>query len=162
MEVIKVVTGLLDENCYVIKKDGKAVLSPLNGRDLAQIKRDRLPGGSSRSRAAGAAAAPGIRYTVRTARIFRLAHVFRIAGAALDVLKTEPLPADDPLWDVEGLVITPHISGGDHLPETVERIVGIAADNLNRFVNGLELHNIVDPDAGYRRFVEYIRMRCAR
>ena len=77
-----------------------------------------------------------------------------LAGASVDVTDPEPLPADHPLWDARNILVTPHISGGDHLYETVERIVGIAADNLNRFVNGLELHNIVDPDAGYRRFVE--------
>ena len=77
-----------------------------------------------------------------------------LAGASVDVTDPEPLPADHPLWNARNILVTPHISGGDHLYETVERIVGIAADNLNRFVNGLELHNIVDPDAGYRRFVE--------
>lgn len=77
-----------------------------------------------------------------------------LAGASVDVTDPEPLPADHPLWDARNILVTPHISGGDHLYETVERIVGIAADNLNRFVNGQELCNIVDPDAGYRRFAE--------
>lgn len=77
-----------------------------------------------------------------------------LAGASIDVTDPEPLPADHPLWNARDILITPHISGGDHLYETTERIVGIAADNLNRFVNGQELRNIVDPDAGYRRFEE--------
>lgn len=36
----------------------------------------------------------------------------RLAGAALDVMQTEPLPADSPLWDCPGLVLTPHVAGG--------------------------------------------------
>jgi phosphoglycerate dehydrogenase-like enzyme len=35
-----------------------------------------------------------------------------LAGAALDVTETEPLPADSPLWDAPGLILTPHVAGG--------------------------------------------------
>lgn len=36
----------------------------------------------------------------------------RLAGAALDVMSTEPLPAGSPLWDTPNLVLTPHVAGG--------------------------------------------------
>jgi phosphoglycerate dehydrogenase-like enzyme len=36
----------------------------------------------------------------------------RLAGAALDVMETEPLPEDSPLWDVRNLILTPHVAGG--------------------------------------------------
>ena len=36
----------------------------------------------------------------------------KLAGAAVDVANTEPLPAEDPLWDAPNLVITPHAAGG--------------------------------------------------
>ncbi|GAA1983846.1 phosphoglycerate dehydrogenase [Isoptericola halotolerans] len=35
-----------------------------------------------------------------------------LAGAALDVTATEPLPADSELWDAPGLILTPHVAGG--------------------------------------------------
>ena len=36
----------------------------------------------------------------------------RLAGAALDVFETEPLPADSPLWDEPRILISPHAAGG--------------------------------------------------
>jgi phosphoglycerate dehydrogenase-like enzyme len=35
----------------------------------------------------------------------------RIAGAGLDVFNTEPLPADSPFWDMDNVIITPHVAG---------------------------------------------------
>ena len=74
-----------------------------------------------------------------------------IAAAAVDVTETEPLPADSPLWDVESLLITPHVAGDFHLPETFERIVDIAAKNLALFLEGKEPSTIVDRKTGYKR-----------
>ena len=81
--------------------------------------------------------------------LFRALSEGKIAGAAVDVTETEPLPADSPLWTLENLVITPHISGFYHLPETFERIVDIAAYNLEAFIAGRELRNVVDFKTGY-------------
>ena len=75
----------------------------------------------------------------------------KIAAAAMDVAEVEPLPADSPLWGLDNLVITPHISGGFHLPETFERIVGIAAANLEAYLEGKELRNVVDFATGYKK-----------
>ena len=75
----------------------------------------------------------------------------KIAAAAMDVAEVEPLPADSPLWGLENLVITPHISGGFHLPETFERIVDIAAGNLKAFLAGEKLRNEVDFATGYKK-----------
>ena len=46
----------------------------------------------------------------------------KIAGAALDVTDPEPLPAEHPIWKAPGAIITPHISGGYALPETLSRL----------------------------------------
>jgi len=62
----------------------------------------------------------------------------RLAGAALDVFESEPLPSDSPLWDEPSVLISPHAAGG--------RPVGAAelvADNLVRFVSGSPLRNVV-------------------
>ena len=70
--------------------------------------------------------------------------------AALDVTDPEPLPADHPLWQNKNVYITPHISGFFHLPETLNRIIKIAAENLRRLSNGETILNVVDGKTGYR------------
>ncbi len=62
----------------------------------------------------------------------------RLAGAALDVVATEPLPPSSPLWDEPRVLISPHAAGG--------RPVGwedLVTENLDRFVAGLPLRNVV-------------------
>lgn len=71
----------------------------------------------------------------------------RIRGAALDVFRTEPLPADHPLWGYENVIVTPHCSsvydGWDI------RSMQMFAENLSRYRKGLPLDNVVDPARGY-------------
>ena len=66
-----------------------------------------------------------------------------LRAATLDVTDPEPLPADDPLWDVPNLLLTPHVSGFFHLSVTLDNVVDIAADNLGRLRRGEELRNRV-------------------
>ncbi|OPJ64442.1 D-2-hydroxyacid dehydrogenase [Clostridium oryzae] len=73
-----------------------------------------------------------------------------ISGAGLDVTEQEPLPAEHRLWDTPGVVITPHISGYYHLPETLRRIVNISIENLEHFKKQEPLKNIVNFETGYR------------
>lgn len=61
--------------------------------------------------------------------------------AALDVTDPEPLPADHPLWSVDGLLLTPHVAGSCTGRE--KRAYGIAAAEVARFVKGEEPHNLV-------------------
>ena len=70
-----------------------------------------------------------------------------IAGAALDVFEEEPLPEDSPLWDMENVIISPHISGiSPHLDaETLDLFI----ENLNRYLAELPLYNQVDLRKGY-------------
>lgn len=73
----------------------------------------------------------------------------RIAGAALDVVYPEPLPADHPLWNTKDCFITPHSSGDMALEYTVDVTVDIFCDNLRRYVKGEKLTHMVDINAGY-------------
>ncbi|WP_203658058.1 D-2-hydroxyacid dehydrogenase [Actinocatenispora rupis] len=71
----------------------------------------------------------------------------RIAGAALDVFDTEPLPPDSPLWTVPGLVVSPHMSG-DTLGWR-DDLAALFADNLDRWLADQPLRNVVDLRLGY-------------
>lgn len=73
----------------------------------------------------------------------------QIAGAALDVTDPEPLPGEHRLWGIRNAVITPHVSGGFSLQETHDRIIRICADNLEAFLEGTSMKNVVDRSAGY-------------
>lgn len=68
-----------------------------------------------------------------------------IAGAALDVFRTEPLPGDHPFWIHPGITMTPHIASLTN-PETAARVI---ADNIARCEAGERLENVVDFSRGY-------------
>jgi phosphoglycerate dehydrogenase-like enzyme len=70
-----------------------------------------------------------------------------IAGAALDVFATEPLPADSLLWQRDNLIISPHISGFS--PNSDERATDLFAENLRRYLNDEPLLNVVERGRGY-------------
>lgn len=74
----------------------------------------------------------------------------RLMGAGLDVTEPEPLPENHPLWDMANVIITPHVAGGYYLPENLERIVRISAENLKRYFAGEQLMNIIDRTTGNR------------
>jgi len=71
----------------------------------------------------------------------------KLAGAGLDVFEQEPLPADSPLWDLENVILTPHVAGAT--PLYYERAAALFADNLDRFLSGQPLANRFDPVRGY-------------
>jgi len=69
----------------------------------------------------------------------------KIAGAVLDVFKKEPLPADHEYWELDNLVITPHIAG----PSIPEDIAPIFLENLKRLEEGKPLRGVVDRKRGF-------------
>ena len=89
---------------------------------------------------------------VVTADLYKALNEGIIAGAAVDVTDPEPLPADNPLWDARNIIITPHTSGQYHLPETLERIIRLSAENLKAYTTGQPLKSLVDFNTGYRAF----------
>ena len=70
--------------------------------------------------------------------------------AGIDVTDPEPLPKEHPLWKCPGIVITPHISGFYHLRQTHDRIIEIAASNIENLISGRPIKNLVDSSTGYR------------
>lgn len=70
-----------------------------------------------------------------------------IQGAALDVFNEEPLPGDSPLWDLDNLIVSPHMSGDVHGSDDV--IIAQFVGNFRRFIRGEALDNVVDKRKGY-------------
>ncbi|KZF25309.1 hypothetical protein L228DRAFT_280560, partial [Xylona heveae TC161] len=70
-----------------------------------------------------------------------------LSGAALDVTDPEPLPADDPLWDLPNVQITPHISGSG--AAYISRAFAVLETNLERRARGEKLINLVQRKRGY-------------
>ena len=84
--------------------------------------------------------------TVVTADLVAALESGQITAAALDVTDPEPLPAGHPLWQLENVVITPHVSsrGGNRI-----RHMTLARENIRRFMAGEALLNVVDAELGY-------------
>lgn len=70
-----------------------------------------------------------------------------IAGAGLDVFEKEPLPADSPLWSMDNVIISPHVSG--FTPHYDDRAIDLFCANLGRYLAGEQLINLVDRRTGY-------------
>jgi len=68
-------------------------------------------------------------------------HAGELAGAALDVLEVEPLPADHPLWTLPNVILTPHVAAADI--QVPQRHLQLLLENVRRFSTGQPLLNIV-------------------
>ena len=68
-----------------------------------------------------------------------------LAGAALDVQVHEPMPADDPLWSVPGITITPHVAAQSSLEVVADQVVAGA----RAVAAGGSPPNAVDRARGY-------------
>lgn len=70
-----------------------------------------------------------------------------IGGAALDVFQTEPLPPESPLWTMPNVIVSPHMSADFH--GWLEALAEQFYDNLDRWLGGRTLLNVVDKKLGY-------------
>ena len=71
-----------------------------------------------------------------------------LSGAVIDVFDQEPLPPDSPLWSAPNFIVTPHVSaddGDNYIPITLE----LFFSNMQRYIAGEKLINIVRPELGY-------------
>ena len=72
-----------------------------------------------------------------------------LAGAALDVFQTEPLPQESKLWKTKNLLITPHVAGNMTLAYTKDKNVEMFVEDLHNFTAGRQLRYLVDRKLGY-------------
>ncbi|MGO8790873.1 MAG: D-2-hydroxyacid dehydrogenase [Terriglobia bacterium] len=86
-------------------------------------------------------------WSVDEAALVRALEGDRIRGAALDVFETEPLPPGHALYRVKNLLLSPHTA--DHIPGWQDLSLQFFLANLERFVQGLPVENVVDKHAGY-------------
>lgn len=129
--------ALLPEADYLV------VAAPLTDTTRGMIDRDALarlkPGAYLINIARG--------QIVDTEALLEALRSGRLAGAGLDALPQEPLPAEHPLWQAPNVWITPHISWSS--PQIFPRVAEIFLENLRRYRAGQELINLVDFEAGY-------------
>ena len=71
-----------------------------------------------------------------------------LRGAILDVFPEEPVPPRNRAWETPRLIITPHCSVDDHTIY-IDRCLEIFVDNLDRYLSGRKLQNLIDPKQGY-------------
>ncbi len=73
----------------------------------------------------------------------------RLGGVGIDVVEPEPLPADSPLWEMDNVIISPHVGAqsAQRLPATAN----LFCENLPRFTDGKSLQNQVDKNLGFPR-----------
>jgi glyoxylate/hydroxypyruvate reductase A len=68
-----------------------------------------------------------------------------LAGATLDVFRTEPLPAEHPFWRHPKITVTPHTSARTLRGESIAQIVG----KIQALQRGVPINGVVDPQRGY-------------
>jgi phosphoglycerate dehydrogenase-like enzyme len=86
--------------------------------------------------------------TINQADLIDALRTKMIRALVSDVYETEPLPEDSPLWQLENVILTPHIAGVS--PKYLERAMDIIQHNLNVYVSHSgEMMNVVDLTRGY-------------
>jgi phosphoglycerate dehydrogenase-like enzyme len=71
----------------------------------------------------------------------------RLAGAGLDVVDPEPLPAESPLWHLPNVIITPHVSA--NTPVSADQRNFVLVENLRRYAAGEPMLSVVELERGY-------------
>lgn len=134
-------------------RDGTPLAQVLAGAQVVVNTLPLTPQTEGLLNAAAFAAMPRGAYLVNVARgghvvepdLIAAVQSGQLAGAALDVQAQEPLPADDPLWAVPGISITPHIAAQPDNATVVAQFL----HNLRRWEQGQPLLNAVDRQRGY-------------
>ncbi len=135
------------------RHSGQSLQAVLGGSDIVVCALPLTPQTAGLLDAAALARMPRGSYLINVARgahvveadLIAAVRSGHLAGAALDVQAREPLPADDPLWEVPGITITPHIAAQSS-PQTIAMQFVQGWRCLQR---GEAPHNLVDRGRGY-------------
>ena len=73
----------------------------------------------------------------------------QLSAAGLDVTEVEPLATSSPLWDMPNVIITPHV--GAQSAKRVDDSTNLFCENLERYLRGERLRNVVDKELGFPR-----------
>jgi len=71
----------------------------------------------------------------------------KIRGAGLDVFEHEPIPADDPIWSFDNVLVSPHTA--DHTSTWLRDAMQFFIEQYGRFAKGEPLKNVVNKQLGY-------------
>jgi D-2-hydroxyacid dehydrogenase (NADP+) len=123
--------------------DTVVVVLPLTGRTRGLIGADELRMMKRTALLINVGRGP----VVQEAALVRALREGWIAGAALDVFEREPLTPDSPLYELENVILTPHVSGAS--PHYMDRAVPLFCENLRRYLQGEPLLNVVDTEREY-------------
>jgi glyoxylate/hydroxypyruvate reductase A len=138
---VRCYSGIETLDTVLSQADILVVMLPLTPQTRGLLTRDRLkklPRGASLINVARGS-------LVDQAAMTELLQSGHIGAATLDVFEREPLPADDPLWSMDNVLITPHLASVA-IPASAARQI---ADNILRVSRGDQPANRIDPSRGY-------------
>lgn len=141
IEGVRCYSGMDTLDTVLSQADILVIMLPLTPQTRGLLDRERLqrlPRGASLVNVARGA-------LVDQAAMTALLREGHLGAATLDVFEREPLPADDPLWTMENVLITPHLASVA-IPSSA---AGQIADNILRVSRGEAPANEVDPARGY-------------
>jgi len=135
-------TSQLDE--AILNADVVALALPGTGETTGILSRERLA-----SMKKGAVIVNvGRGSAIDQGAMVELLQCGHIGGAGLDVTSPEPLPDDSPLWDMQNVIITPHVSHGGR-DNTAELVFDKFVRYLDDYVHGRPFLRVVDRAVGY-------------
>lgn len=141
IEGVQCYSGIETLDTVLSQAEILVIMLPLTPRTRGLLTRDRLkklPQGAALINVARGS-------LVDQAAMTELIQSGHIGAATLDVFEREPLPADDPLWSMENVLITPHLASVA-IPASAAKQV---ADNILRVSRGDQPANRIDPARGY-------------
>ncbi|MDB5867340.1 MAG: S-adenosyl-L-homocysteine hydrolase, binding domain protein, partial [Betaproteobacteria bacterium] len=125
------------------KADFVIVTTPLTAQTRGLLNRERLALLKPHAGLMNIGRSPVVDYVA----VMEMLAKGKLSGAVLDVFDQEPLPPASPVWTTPNLVILPHISCDD--PRYIDQLFDTWFANLDRFIAGRKLKNIVDRKLGY-------------